>query len=484
MAKEPGPLGPLLLGLVWLGITMYAAHATLAGPVSATLGAAAAGLPGVIAATLVAGASVGAAVGWRRRGPGRRLLAGLLGGALVGGALVGAAVAGAVRFGYGDAGSLVVLAIAAGVAGGALAVLPGEVLTVGLWGTTGVFLAGVVLAVARPQLVSLLGGVEAADTRFTLGQAVVAGLAAAVATPRLRHLERNRPLWLLIAGGLPGLVLLAAGWLTRAGGSTVVDLVGPADPTRPRHAAIVLAVGGLVALLVGVRRRPPAPPHQGPRPANLDTFHRGLARIGLDAGEPYGFALAGGYAVQAAGFITRPSTDLDLFTVWDRRDDFDAGASAIVDAYRAAGLTVRAERRHDTFTRLTVSDGPRTATVELGLDRRANEPVRHPVGPVLHPDDAVANKMRALYERGRASDFIDIDAVLRSGRYDRSTLLRLAQRSDITFDTGVFADALAQAERLDADAFAPYGLAGDDLAGLRHRFARWRAALLDADRPA
>jgi hypothetical protein len=32
------------------------------------------------------------------------------------------------------------------------------------------------------------------------------------------------------------------------------------------------------------------------------------------------------------------------------------------------------------------------------------------IGPVLHPDDAVANKMRALYGRAEARDFVDVDA--------------------------------------------------------------------------
>ena len=209
----------------------------------------------------------------------------------------------------------------------------------------------------------------------------------------------------------------------------------------------------------------------------------GLARIGLDAAERYGFALAGGYAVQAAGFLQRPSEDIDLFTVWERRGEFETAAGAIVDAYLAAGLSVEAERRHDTFTRLTVSDGVQTAKVELGVDMRANEPVRISIGPVLHPDDAVANKMGALYERALARDFIDIDAVLQSGRYDRRALLQLAERSDITFDRSVFADALAQAQLLDADDFAQYGLVGEDLDGLRHRFAAWRAELLDGTVP-
>lgn len=215
----------------------------------------------------------------------------------------------------------------------------------------------------------------------------------------------------------------------------------------------------------------------------MDAFHQRLAQIGLEAAERFGFALAGGYAVQAAGFLRRPSEDIDLFTVWERRGEFETAANAIVAAYRSAGLQVETERRHDTFTRLTVSDGVRTAKVELGVDLRTKEPVRISVGPVLHPDDAVANKVMALYERALARDFIDIDAVLQSGRYDRDGLLRLAERSDITFDRGMFADALAQAQLLDDDDFAPYGVVGAQLDDLRRRFAQWRAELVGGSGP-
>jgi hypothetical protein len=243
----------------------------------------------------------------------------------------------------------------------------------------------------------------------------------------------------------------------------------------------VLAVGGLIAMPIGAVKGVRTRTRRTHTRASVDAFHHVLVRVGLDAGERYGFALAGGYAVQVAGFLKRPTGDVDLFTAWERRDEFDTGARAIVDAYRAAGLSVEAERRHDTFIRLTVSDGGQTAKVELGVDSRANEPVRISIGPVLHPDDAVANKMRALYDRAHACDFIDIDAVLRSGRYDRSKLMELAGRSEITFDRSGLADALAQAQLLGADDFAQYGLVGEHLDGLRQRFAHWRAELLGAD---
>ena len=412
----------------------------------------------MVAATLLAGASIGAAAGPRFRRAGGRLLAGL---AL--GAVLGLAAAAGIRFAYGGEPAIMRLAItvgAAGIVGGVLAVLPGKVLAAGLWGTMWVFLAGVIFGVVQPDVVKLLGSGEAATTRFVLGQSVVTGLVAASYALRFLRVDRFRALWCLVGGALPGLVLLGAEWLTRAGGSAVTEvvhgfgaespaLVDVSDAARLRHALIVSAVGGLVALLVGaltaLRRRP----RLARQAASVDAFHQNLARIGLDAAERYGFALAGGYAVQAAGFLQRPSEDIDLFTAWERRGEFETAAGAIVDAYQAAGLSVQAERRHDTFIRLTVSDGVQTAKVELGVDSRANHPVRISIGPVLHPDDAVANKMGALYERALARDFIDIDAVLRSGRYDRPALLQLAERSDITFDRSVFADALAQAQLLD-----------------------------------
>jgi hypothetical protein len=85
--------------------------------------------------------------------------------------------------------------------------------------------------------------------------------------------------------------------------------------------------------------------------------------------------------------------------------------------------------------------------------------------------------MRALYDRALARDFIDIDAVLRSGRYDRADLLRLAERFDITFDRMVFAEALGQAQLLDDDDFVPYGVVGVGLEQLRQQFGAWRKEL-------
>jgi Nucleotidyl transferase AbiEii toxin, Type IV TA system len=210
----------------------------------------------------------------------------------------------------------------------------------------------------------------------------------------------------------------------------------------------------------------------------VDTFHERLARTGLAAAARYGFALAGGYAVQAAGLLERLSEDVDLFTAWERRGQFEAAVASVVDAYRADGLHVEVERHGDLFARLSVEDGEQASKVELGVDWRANEPVQMTLGPVLHLDDAMANKMSALYGRALARDFIDVDAAIRSGRYDGEALLRLAARADRGFDRRRFAEAVGQAQVLDADDFAEYGITGQDLDELRARFAAWQTELL------
>jgi hypothetical protein len=210
----------------------------------------------------------------------------------------------------------------------------------------------------------------------------------------------------------------------------------------------------------------------------MDAYHERLAKVGLAAAQRYGFALAGGYAVQAAGLVIRPSEDVDLFTAWERRAEFDSAVLAVVDAYRAEGMSVDIDRHNDAFVRLTVSDGERTSKVELAIDSRANEPIQMTVGPVLHPDDAVANKMNALYSRAFARDFIDIDAAVQSGRYDQETLLRLAESAEVAFDREVFAQAIGEVESLDPDDFAEYGVTGQRLDDLRARFAAWREDLL------
>jgi hypothetical protein len=213
----------------------------------------------------------------------------------------------------------------------------------------------------------------------------------------------------------------------------------------------------------------------------MQERHREIARIALSVGGQYGLALAGGYAVEAHGMGTRPSGDVDLFLDWGRRGDFDAMVSAVTGALETAGMKVGVVARAETFARLLVApqagaDEPEK--VELAADWRSRDPVMLGIGPVLHADDAVANKMTALYGRALARDFLDVDAILASGRYDRERLLELAASADAGFDLEMFAEALGALPQITDAAFAEYGIRPEQVGALRRRFAAWRSQLL------
>lgn len=96
----------------------------------------------------------------------------------------------------------------------------------------------------------------------------------------------------------------------------------------------------------------------------MDAFHERLAHVALRAASDLGFALAGGYAVQAHGFLTRPSEDVDLFTS-SERTDFREGVNTIKSAYEKQGIAVRVDVCSDHFARLRVTDTHRASQARL-----------------------------------------------------------------------------------------------------------------------
>ena len=207
----------------------------------------------------------------------------------------------------------------------------------------------------------------------------------------------------------------------------------------------------------------------------MDSLHERLARLALSAAGDYGFCLAGGYAVQAHGFLDRPSEDVDLFTTSAAEEQFPEALTTVIAAYKGDGLDVSTTAEGPGFARLQVTDPTTRATakVELGIDWRAHQPVTLAIGPVLHPDDAVANKVCALFSRAQARDYIDVDAVLQSGRYTSDELLALGQSHDPGFDEAVFVIALRAIRRLPAAEFTPYGLTVGDVSALTARMTQW-----------
>ncbi len=183
----------------------------------------------------------------------------------------------------------------------------------------------------------------------------------------------------------------------------------------------------------------------------MDELQERVATIALRNRAPYGFVLAGGQSLQAHGFIQRPSTDLDLFT--DKLDPtaFAAVLAEVVAGLSNAGYVVEVVRSAQTFARLDVSD-PRPklqTTVDLAVDAREFLPAMLSVGPVLDIRDAVANKVVAVFGRGYARDYLDLAAIMRSAKYPREELLRMAATVDPGFDRTMFRGALEAVDRFD-----------------------------------
>lgn len=265
-------------GLVWLAASLVTAHASVvgnAGVPDVALGAAAFALPTLVAAALVAGAAAALAVGEyvQRLWPGasggstavRRVVAGLATGAVLGGIC-----AGLVIYGYGTFGQVAALAGTVAVAallGATAAVLPPPVLASGVLATIGVLLVGLVAGLAQPGLVGIFGAGTSLDSQVTASYAlaytigVIGGaLAGVVAFWFLRRYPARAWPWYLLAGALPGLLLLVAEVAARIGGASLIEIVRGLSEgdryavdlgafSRLRNAMIVTFVGGLTALV-------------------------------------------------------------------------------------------------------------------------------------------------------------------------------------------------------------------------------------------
>jgi hypothetical protein len=207
----------------------------------------------------------------------------------------------------------------------------------------------------------------------------------------------------------------------------------------------------------------------------VHPFHERLARIGLAAAARYGFCLAGGYAVQAHGMVDRRSKDVDLFTSTTAAAEFPLAVEAVLAALGEDGLEVSVARLGTTFARLEVVDpaGCQPSIMELGVDWRAYPPVTLAIGPVLHPDDAVGNKVCALFGRAEVRDYVDVHGALCSGRYTGEDLLRLATDHDPGFDRDIFVEALRAVRRFPHSAFETYALSESEIDLLQRRLLEW-----------
>lgn len=210
----------------------------------------------------------------------------------------------------------------------------------------------------------------------------------------------------------------------------------------------------------------------------LLSEQRRITRVALQALGQDGFALAGSGAIREHGLIDRPTQDIDLFTVASARERFSPALDSVVEALEEHGYVVDVLRRSAGFAQLEVTGSSGlTIEMDLGVDWRAHAPVHLEVGPVLSIDDAVGNKIAALYWRGEVRDYLDADAIRQAERYSDGQLIELVRTSDTGFDLTYFIHRLDGARQLDVDQVADYGLGAADLARIKTRMAMWASTL-------
>ena len=162
-------------------------------------------------------------------------------------------------------------------------------------------------------------------------------------------------------------------------------------------------------------------------------FQRAVAAVILGVTHEDGFVLAGSGAIREHGLTDRPTQDVDLFTLNATEARFADAVSRAMTAMGEHGYDASLTRSSSLFARLLVTRDDERLEVDLGVDWRGHDPVMFDIGPVLAIDDAVANKVGAVYSRAAVRDFLDVDSIRRSERFSDPELLRLAAEHDPGF---------------------------------------------------
>lgn len=97
------------------------------------------------------------------------------------------------------------------------------------------------------------------------------------------------------------------------------------------------------------------------------------------------------------------------------------------------------------------------------------------IEPVLSLEDAVGNKVAALFSRAEARDQLDVDAIRRSGRFTDEELSRLARRTDPGFDLEWFTRSLDTVELIHPEEARVYGVSPEELDGVKTLTKKWAA---------
>lgn len=82
---------------------------------------------------------------------------------------------------------------------------------------------------------------------------------------------------------------------------------------------------------------------------------------------------------------------------------------------------------------------------------------------------------------GAPRDFLDVAAILASGRYSRDHLMALATEHNPGFSPAAFAESLSYLRQIPDREFAAYGASAEQIAAMRSDITGWVDALQDAE---
>lgn len=194
----------------------------------------------------------------------------------------------------------------------------------------------------------------------------------------------------------------------------------------------------------------------------------------------------GGYSIQAHGLVERPSKDLDFAASCDL--PLEDVRSGVTEAFKNADRDVTWLESSSWMARLMVTDpsGADFCEVDLLKEDLRKPPVTIEGIPVVHLDDAIGLKIRALHARSVTRDYIDAAAA--GELLPFKELERLARQHMESFSPRTLAENLEVVGGLPLRDFEKYGLDEDRIREV-YRFAlAWadeikqrRAADGDAD---
>lgn len=209
-----------------------------------------------------------------------------------------------------------------------------------------------------------------------------------------------------------------------------------------------------------------------------DELQREVTRLSLVALRGTAFVLAGSGAIREHGIVDRPTEDVDLFTSDMSTAAFTVAVDSVKHGLSREGFTVAEVRRADLFARLEVAteDG-RQIDIDMGVDWREADPAILEIGPVLSLGDAVGNKISALYSRAYPRDFLDADAIRRSGHFSDDELIAAALERDPGFEVGMFREQLLLVRRLKFSQVEQYGISEQQFDEVVVRCGEWAARL-------